>query len=176
LTFHGKSGHSSMGGSSANHALVRWAALALAHAESRESVCFNVGRIEGGEKPNMISAHAEARFGVRPPSGVDPRAVLSELASLADEGTDFRLAFLGASLSATESARKAALSWGLELGAPVDFWTEAAIFAQGGYHALVYGPGNIVQAHAPDEYVDLSMLAEARDSYVRILSTGGASS
>ncbi len=168
LTFHGKSGHSSMGGSSANHALVRWAAQALAYVETREEVRFNIGRIEGGEKPNMISAQAEARFGVRPPPGVDPRAVLSELAALADEGTDFRHAFLGASLSATETARKIALSWGLALGAPVDFWTEAAIFATA-YPALVYGPGNIAQAHAPDEFVDLSMLAEARDTYARIL-------
>jgi acetylornithine deacetylase len=174
LTFHGRSGHSSMGGSSANHALVRWAALALAHAETQESIRLNVGRIEGGEKPNMIAARAEARFGVRPPPGVDPRAVLEEVAALAEKGTDFRLAFLGASFVARGTAQKLATSWGLEAGDPVDFWTEAAIFSEAGYPALVYGPGRIAEAHAPDEYVDLAMLAEARESYARILSTGVA--
>lgn len=174
LTFHGTSGHSSMGGASANHALVRWAGRALAFAESRESIRFNVGRIEGGDKPNMIAARAEARFGVRPPPGVDPRFVLEEIAALAEEGTDFRLAFLGGTLPANERAEQMALSLGLELGAPVDFWTEAAIFSEAGYPALVYGPGRISEAHAPDEYVDLAMLAEARDTYARILSARGA--
>lgn len=171
LTFHGKSGHSSMGGSSANHALVRWSARALAHTESRASIRFNLGRIEGGEKPNMIAARAEARFGVRPPPGIDPRAVLEEVAALAEAGTDFRLGFLGGSFQAQESARKMALSWHLALGEPVDFWTEAAIFSAAGYPALVYGPGRITEAHAPDEYVDLAMLAEASETYARILQS-----
>ena len=48
---------------------------------------------------------------------------------------------------------------------PVDFWTEASLFARGGLPALVLGPGDIAQAHAADEWVELAQLERARDIY-----------
>ena len=38
---------------------------------------------------------------------------------------------------------------GLNLSPPVNFWTEASLFSEAGYQAIVFGPGNIADAHQP---------------------------
>jgi len=40
----------------------------------------------------------------------------------------------------------------------LDFWTEAALWAERGVSAIVIGPGDIAQAHAADEFVTLDDL------------------
>ncbi|MDM5147010.1 acetylornithine deacetylase [Candidatus Persebacteraceae bacterium Df01] len=42
----------------------------------------------------------------------------------------------------------------------VPFCTEAGHFQQDGISAVVIGPGDIAQAHKPDEYIEISQLAE----------------
>ena len=50
---------------------------------------------------------------------------------------------------------------GLEVQADkVTYGTEAGIFAGGGMSAVVCGPGDIAQAHKPDEFVDPDQLAQ----------------
>lgn len=51
--------------------------------------------------------------------------------------------------------------------APIDlgFWTEAALLSSSGVDAVVMGPGDIAQAHGPDEWVTLSELRRARDVF-----------
>ena len=63
-----------------------------------------------------------------------------------------------------------AQSLGLDLGDPVDFWTEAALFSAAGMPALVFGPGDIAQAHTAGEWVELEQLAEVTQTYTRIMS------
>jgi acetylornithine deacetylase len=50
---------------------------------------------------------------------------------------------------------------GLEIGSGLDFWTEASLFSRAGIPALVFGPGNIEQAHTVDEWVSLAQLEQA---------------
>ncbi|HXP97572.1 MAG TPA: acetylornithine deacetylase [Telmatospirillum sp.] len=40
------------------------------------------------------------------------------------------------------------------------FGTEAGLFAEAGYPSIVCGPGNIRQAHRPDEYVEIEQLVK----------------
>ena len=170
LAFHGTAAHSSAaGGSSANHALVRWASAALAWAETHGDVRFNVGRVEGGLKPNVVAAEAMARFGVRPPPTESPNDVLLALARLAEDDAVYTDGFLGPPLRETAKARTLATSYGLPVGAAVDFWTEAALFADAGYAAMVLGAGSIAQAHGADEFVSLGDLTRLTDLYHRIL-------
>ncbi|MCU0680866.1 MAG: acetylornithine deacetylase [Polyangiaceae bacterium] len=184
--FRGRSGHSSAAspGKSALHALVGWAGEALAHAaaaEGRGGVRFNLGVVEGGQKPNMVAAEARARFGVRPAPGVDPARVLAEFGALpGGEGASFATNFVGPPLppagapELAERARQIASALGLPPGGAVDFWTEAALFARAGYASLVFGPGDIARAHAPDEWVGLAELAGAAETYARVLRQEGA--
>ncbi|CAN5336772.1 acetylornithine deacetylase [soil metagenome] len=167
MKFQCRAAHSSEGASaSATHALARWVttALAAAGAEAR----FNVGFVSGGVKPNVVAAEAEARFGVRPPSDQDPKLVLERLAALAPEAA-FTHGFFGPPLREDPAARAFAEAYSIALGAAVDFWTEASLFAAGGYTSIVLGAGSIARAHGPDEsapLVDLDSLARV---YARVL-------
>jgi acetylornithine deacetylase len=44
----------------------------------------------------------------------------------------------------------------------VAFGTEAGLFKNAGIRTVVCGPGSIVQAHQPDEYVTLEQLARCQ--------------
>lgn len=185
--FTGEAGHASSERArhdSANHKLVIWANAALAHAdacknqgiEGSRGVRFNLGRIEGGEKSNMISAHAEARFGLRPPPGCDPKKLAEEFLALAPNGSVGEVVFSGPPLPAPNlspdvaaRARHLAERALLSLGEAVDFWTEASLFSEAGYATFVCGPGNIAQAHAADEWVALDELETAVSVYRKII-------
>jgi acetylornithine deacetylase len=69
------------------------------------------------------------------------------------------------------AARDLAESLGLPIGNAVDFWTEASLFSAAGLTAIVYGPGDIAQAHTADEWVALEQLQRYAESIVRILET-----
>jgi acetylornithine deacetylase len=49
------------------------------------------------------------------------------------------------------------------------FWTEAARLSERGIDAVVFGPGAIAQAHAADEYVELSELEAATATFKAVL-------
>lgn len=53
----------------------------------------------------------------------------------------------------------------------VSYGTEAGQFQQGGYSSVVCGPGDIAQAHQPDEFIEISQF-EAGESFMgRLLDT-----
>jgi len=69
-------------------------------------------------------------------------------------------------------ARDLADALELPIGNAVDFWTEAALFSAAGLTAIVYGPGDIAQAHSADEWVTLEQLQRYAENVSRILGTG----
>ena len=174
-TFRGVGGHASDAralADSAVHEAVRWAARALAYAADHD-VRFNLGLVEGGLKANMIAASATVRFGVRPM--VDVGAAVDAVCALAaDAGRvtwapGYTAPALPAKQGDGERARALASSLGLEVGAPVDFFTEAALFSQAGAIAVVIGPGHIAQAHTADEHVSQAQLVTMAATYTRLL-------
>ena len=58
------------------------------------------------------------------------------------------------------------------VGHAVDFWTEASLFSQAGLTTIVFGPGDIAQAHTADEWVALDQLDTVAEAYLRMM--GGA--
>lgn len=66
-------------------------------------------------------------------------------------------------------ARDFAEGLGLPIGHAVDFWTEASLFSQAGLNAIVFGPGDIAQAHTADEWVALPQLQTITEHYLHIL-------
>lgn len=192
LSFRGCAGHAALDqalADSAVHQALRWGANALDFAASQAQQSFgemtglrlNVGRIEGGIKANMIAAQAQVRCGLRPLPSMDADALLAQLCACAPVApVECIETFRGAALPAgaagdAESrriaARERALALGLPIGKAVDFWTEAALFSQAGYHAIVYGPGDIAQAHSADEWVALEQLDTVTRTYLDILGT-----
>jgi acetylornithine deacetylase len=186
--FQGVGGHASAPRAlhdSALHDATRWAARALAFAESEEAssyknlsgIRFNLGVMTGGTKANMIAATADLRYGVRPRPDQRPDELLTALAALAPhpERVTWTPSFVAPPLPAPgklPGARALAAGLGLPPGDPVDFWTEAALFSEAGIDAVVYGPGDIAQAHTAGEWVALADLATALGAYRRILAGG----
>jgi acetylornithine deacetylase len=194
MRFAGHAGHASgeqKPSDSALHQAVRWgnAALDFVAAQSHErfggltGLRFNIGRIEGGIKANMIAPTAEVRFGFRALPTMDPDQLLTRFRSLVEPPpAEFTETFRGASLPAGDTAnaeanrlvaRDLADELGIPVGNAVDFWTEAALFSAAGYTAFVYGPGDIAQAHSADEWVALEQLERYAQTVYRIIGKSG---
>ncbi len=194
MRFAGQAGHASgeqKPSDSALHQAVRWgnAALDFVAAQSHErfggltGLRFNIGRIEGGIKANMIAPTAEVRFGFRALPTMAPDQLLKHFRSLVEPApVEFTETFRGASLPAGDTAnaeanrlvaRDLADELGIPVGNAVDFWTEAALFSAAGYTAFVYGPGDIAQAHSADEWVALDQLERYAQTVHRIIEKSG---
>lgn len=177
--FRGASGHASGPSAladSASHQAVRWAARALDLAMARPELRFNLGVIEGGVKANMIASSCRVTFGVRPAFGIDSRTVVDEICALAPDQArvEWTPGYVGPPLPApgrrSNEAERLVAALGLKLGPPVDFFTEAALFSEAGACALVWGPGDIAQAHTAGEWIELAQLAEAERTWARLLA------
>jgi acetylornithine deacetylase len=190
-TFRGVPGHASelRGiGDSAVHRAILWGERALAYVRAMQEQAFgelrgfpfNIGRIEGGIKTNIIAGAAELRFGFRPlPSqSVDELVTLFRGLVPPDWLGEIDVPFQGPSLPAgrgeeaghqVAAARALAGELGLPIGRAVNFWTEASLFSQAGLTALVFGPGDIAQAHSADEWVAIEQLERVAQHYVRMI-------
>lgn len=183
--FAGVMGHSSEFralADNANHRLARWTTAALAHCESEAAAgrptCFNLGLVSGGTKSNVIAGDARLHYSARLGPGQSNEALFDALKDLAgaDAHASWEIPFAGPPLPAAgqndEAAREFCLAHGLEIGEPVGFWTEASLFSAAALPALVLGPGDIAQAHAVDEWVELAQLRQAHQIYARMIGHG----
>src|SRR5690606_2169358 len=192
LKFKGEAGHAS-GANAMNanalHQAMRWGASALALVEGEtEARCgglaglrFNIGKVEGGIKANVIAPSAEVRFGFRPLPSHDIDTLHARFGACAAPGAleRYEETFRGPPLPSGDiaeaeerrlAARDLADALQLPVGNAVDFWTEASLFSRAGMTAIVYGPGDIAQAHAADEFVMLDELQRYAASIIRLLS------
>ena len=129
---------------------------------------MNLGRILGGDNPNRICAHCELHFDLRPLPGMLPdrlreelHARLSGLAS--GSGFELEMRTLMQSVPPFESEPSSAIVAAVErlTGTHAEaaaYSTEAPFFKQCGLDTVVLGPGDIAQAHQPDEYLALDRL------------------
>ena len=190
MKFKGTAGHASGAQAmeqSALHQAIRFGGRALDFVQTQadqtfgglQGLRFNIGRVEGGIKANMIAPAAELRFGFRPlPShSIDGLHDTFRGFAAAEALAHYEETFRGPSLpsggdTADKFARAEALvaELGLPVGPAVDFWTEASLFSAAGLTALVFGPGDIAQAHTADEWVALDQLAAYGDAVARIIA------
>jgi acetylornithine deacetylase len=190
VNFKGISGHGSdkrAFNDNAIHKSGQWITAALSWVEQQSysfdtltGLPFNIGKIEGGIKANMIAASCELAFGFRPLPGQDAKQMLNDLQQLSnDNETLITGGFSGPTLpsanqdfnQAINNATALAEKYSLPLGQAVNFWTEASLFSKAGMTALVYGPGNIAQAHTANEWVELEQLQLVEQQYLDILNS-----
>jgi acetylornithine deacetylase len=132
-------------------------------------MCVNVAKLDGGIAFNVVPAQATLLVSLRPPPGADTDAIRRELEALVGgiaPGATVTFVRLNAPF-ATKDVAAFEPFLGDAARAPIDlgFWTEAALLAANGVDAVVFGPGAIAQAHAPDEWVELDELHRARDVF-----------
>ena len=182
--FYGTAGHSSDQRAmqdNAIHKLTHWCHAALKAAQSFDSVsvgplqglAFNLGLIEGGIKPNIIADYAQIKFGFRPLPGQNIEDILSAIAiESLDSHSKFTAGFIAPALPVSgdfQSLELFANALDLKISPPVNFWTEASLFSEADYPAIVFGPGNIANAHQPDEFVSIEQLSSALNIYKKIV-------
>jgi acetylornithine deacetylase len=51
----------------------------------------------------------------------------------------------------------------------VHYFCDASVLARGGIPSVVFGPGDIAQAHTADEWISLASLERAKDLLVQFL-------
>lgn len=148
----------------------------LSH-QSLTGIPFNAGTIAGGVKANMIAQSCQIKFGFRPLPGQKSEQLLENFANLSDE-VIIQKGFFGPTLpadnqdfgTAIASAESMINKYQLQQGKAVNFWTEASLFSQAGFAAIVLGPGNIAQAHAADEWVEVAELERTYQQYNKVIT------
>ncbi len=176
--FSGPGGHSSLADVTPRPLLAaaRLAAkiggYADAHMEFGEApfkgLCVNIGEIESDGAYNVIPTMAKLWLSLRPPPGDNVRQREAEIYALAEMGAlDTIVAF---EPFATKDMSAFKDVFGDTEIVDLPYWTEASMLSQAGVNAVVYGPGNLEQAHKPDEYVEIAQLEEAARRYAVALA------
>ena len=124
-----------------------------------ETTC-NVGTLQGGTRPNVIPAGAEAQLQIRL---VTPSGVVKEIVERVAAGRA-RVEYM----SAAEPVRMHAVE-GFEREV-VRFTTDIPYLSNWG-RPLLLGPGSILDAHTDGERVSKRELEEAVQLYVRLVKT-----
>ena len=144
------------------------------------SPTISIGKIRGGSQPNVVPDSCEIDIDRRTIPGETDESVKKEMKNL------FRkLKIKSPEFSATRSVPCPPLDTDPTLplvqsflkasnrrktiGVP--YFTDASPISLGGTPALVYGPGNIAQAHAKNEWVCLKEVKLAEETIFRFLST-----
>ncbi len=130
---------------------------------------LNLGAIHGGDSANRIPARCRLDIDLRFLPGMaidDLRAELRERVAAATAGSDCQVVCkaLFTGTPAFETPADSPLVTACEAlaerkAAAVDFGTEGAFYNRMGMDSVVLGPGDIEQAHQPDEYLAIERIA-----------------
>lgn len=130
---------------------------------------LNLGCIHGGDNPNRICGLCELQFDVRPLPGMslgnirlDIRQALSSIEQQFGVSMLYEPAVAGSPAAETPAdspfVKKVEQLTG-EVAGAVSFGTEAPYFNAQGMDTVILGPGNIEQAHQPNEYLEIKNLS-----------------
>ena len=127
------------------------------------------GYIHGGDNANRICGECQLHLDLRLLPGLTPEALRAELEArvatvAAPRGLQWEVAALFPSIPPAETPADSAIVEAAEAltGRPaeaVNFGTEAFFFNRLGLETVVLGPGDIAQAHQPDEYLESARIA-----------------
>ncbi len=172
---------------------IRQLADRLAQVELRDygfSVPYttlSTGVIRGGIAANVIPKDCEFQFDMRTLPTASAEALYQEIRHhaelLAEEmrsidaqaGVELTWLSQTAGLAASESDE--IVRWAMQLSASttvgkVCYGTEAGLFQKMGVPTVICGPGDIAQAHRPDEFVSLEQLARCEAFVSKIVEQG----
>jgi acetylornithine deacetylase len=135
---------------------------------------IQVTTISGGMASNIVPRQCTFAFGVRALPGLDARGIMAELegyaarellpgmrAVAADAAIEMAPLALSPAFAAEEGSEAVSLAMrlaGLNETSAVSYATEAAFFQTGGCPSVICGPGDIAQAHKPNEYIESAQL------------------
>jgi acetylornithine deacetylase len=148
---------------------------------------LSIGRIDGGVSVNTVPDYCRIEVDRRVIPGEDPYAAPAQLTSYLKESAGVAVPFECSEPWTCWPALSPSGSGGLvsELGRAIDsvigkhevmavpYGTDASTIAQAGIPAVVFGPGDIAQAHTGDEWVNLEQIEQASEILYRWVVSGG---
>ena len=139
----------------------------------------NVGQISGGTQPNIVPAACRITIDRRTLPGETEASVCREISAR------LRAKNLSAKISNSKLAPAPALetdpalplvrqfsrSLGQTRPVGVDYFCDAAVLSAGGMPSVVFGPGDIAQAHTADEWISLAELERGKNLLLNFLKS-----
>lgn len=139
------------------------------------SPTLNIGKINGGLRPNIVPDHAEAVIDIRTvPEMVAPSSAKTQLGDfLKTRNASLKNASEFPPMEMAEDhpwlERLRAIHPNLKLsGAP--WFSDAAHLSAGGIPSICLGPGSIDQAHTADEFIRIADLEEGANWFTELIA------
>jgi acetylornithine deacetylase len=145
----------------------------------------HTGVVHGGTALNIVPKHCAFDFEFRYVPGVDPERLLAEVKGFAENELAPKMksvapeagftweplsAFPGLDMPVDSEivAFVKSLTGGNSVG-KVAFGTEGGLFQEAGIPTVICGPGNIAQAHKPDEFIEIDQIAQCEAFMDRLM-------
>jgi acetylornithine deacetylase len=151
---------------------------------------LHCGTIQGGTAQNIVPASCSFTFEIRNLPGHDPAALVAEIERHAHEHLEPEMRAVAPSAGFTFQPRdplpdyeiaedhpavamvKGAL--GANAVGKVAYMTEAGLFGRAGIPTVICGPGDIAQAHKPDEFIQAAQLERCETFLLRLVESAHA--
>jgi acetylornithine deacetylase len=139
----------------------------------------NIGKISGGAQPNIVPETCTIAIDRRTLPGETEAAVRREITAL------LQAKKLSAKIASTKLAPALPLETDVKLplvqkflraasqkkSVGVDYFCDAAVLSAGGIPSVVFGPGDIAQAHTADEWISLAELERGKNLLLKFLKS-----
>jgi acetylornithine deacetylase len=147
---------------------------------------LSTGLIRGGIAANVVPKDCEFQFDLRTLPNASADALYQEIRAYADvlvremkaiePQAGIELEWANHTLGLVAAETDAIVQWAMKLvrsdkTGKVSYGTEAGLFQQMGVPTVILGPGDIAEAHRPNEFVALDQLAQCEAFMGRIMET-----
>lgn len=148
---------------------------------------LSTGLIRGGIAANVVPKDCEFQFDMRTLPNASADALYQEIRVQAetltremrgiDPGSGIDLVYASQTIGLAAAETDAIVRWAMQLtgstaAGKVSYGTEAGLFQQMGVPTVICGPGDIAEAHRPNEFVALEQLARCEAFVGDILAHG----
>ena len=148
---------------------------------------LSTGVIHGGIAANVVPKDCVFQFDMRTLPNTQPEALYQEIREFAqnltremravDQDSGIDLEWLSQTVGLAAAETDAIVQWAMQLSrnaqvGKVSYGTEAGLFQKMGVPSVICGPGDIAQAHRPNEFVTLEQLSQCEKFIDRMLDTG----
>ncbi len=141
--------------------------------ETYKGLCTNIGYLKSDGAYNVIPTETEIKFSMRPPPGDSVANRANDLEEIVKDRTPHaeltQIVQLEPFATKDLEGFDRIFKHKYEI-TDLPFWTEAALLSEAGVNAVVFGPGNLDQAHKPDEYVLKEQLLGAANLFEQVIN------
>jgi acetylornithine deacetylase/succinyl-diaminopimelate desuccinylase-like protein len=140
---------------------------------------INVGAILGGKQPNIVPDECAIQIDRRTLPGENDSQVVREINTLLRQNR------LSAQITSLQNAPCGPMETSLQSPllpeffrsarqkrpVGVDYFSDAGVLSAAGIPSVLFGPGDIAQAHTPDEWIGLEQLERGKEMLLRFFKT-----